>query len=254
VSHPARSPSTLRVLVCEDLPIWATYFPLDGYEDDYGRIEFVLCRTQSELVASIGDGYDIVLIDNAIPRTSGGDLELSGGIRAIAKITARYGRGGPLKILWTQRPDPNWIYAFVAYGGHFFLDKSDQTPDASELYEAIRAVVAGARWKETRRPLSDKRDERRIRRWRRLVALLEAGFRSDDIADRLETTAPVITTTVGQIARSLSIERRDRAFSTLVPQYAKRAGYCWVPFEYWDLAPDKEPWPDELAPIRRERE
>jgi DNA-binding NarL/FixJ family response regulator len=249
VSTTPVAKKALRVLVCEDLPIWATYFPPDGYEDEHGRISFVLCRTMSELVDSAGDGFDVVLIDNHIPRASGSAADFN-GIRAVAEITQRYGRGAPpFRIFWTHQPDPNWIYAFMAYGGHHFLDKSGQTEGAGELYGLIRAVVAGAKWEETPRALREKSDENRIKRWRRLLALLEAGFRAEDIAKELKRKPPVITTTIGEIAHSLGIERKDGAFTTLVPQAAKHFGYCWVPYRYWSFAPDKELWPDELPPI-----
>jgi DNA-binding NarL/FixJ family response regulator len=242
--------SALRILVCEDLPVWTAILP-QRYEDEVGTAHFTVCRTVAELLASVEDGWDAILIDDLVPAVSGA-LPQPNAVAAVADLTRISGREGPVRIYWTQPPDPTSIYAFIAYGGHAFLNKA-KAVSPKAIVDEVRSVVGGRRWVETPQPLENPEDERLLRRWRRMLALLDAGFRADQIAERLHTTPAVVTTTAGKLAKALSVERGDGVFQTLIPQAAKGHGYFWVPYRFWDLAPDDSLWPGELSSIRRPR-
>jgi DNA-binding NarL/FixJ family response regulator len=239
--------STLTVCVCEDTEDMQDRIPR-VFEDDHGKIEFVTtCQTMSELIASADDGYDVLLIDDRVPWKSGDELKPN-GVKAVAAVTAERGRKKPARVLWTSDAGPLRVYAFMAYGGHNYVNKN---PDhvIPRTLQAIRETVHdGARWPTTPPPFEDQQHEKLVRRSRRLLALLAEGWRDKQIAEQLGYQEGSIRTRKTELASIFGITSHGGNYGHYLPARAQELGYYWVPFEEWVHDPkDVALWPEEEA-------
>jgi DNA-binding NarL/FixJ family response regulator len=245
----------IRLIVLEDLD--RDFKPLEeAVARDRGTpsIDIVgRVRTPEELYASIEHKPDVVLIDHWVP-LSGQEQDLPLSVRVSSELTRRCGRGEtPIRILWSTKREPETIYSFMAFGGHNYVDKTHENMADAAIDAIRRTVCDDERWTADPRKLSSPQEERLVNRYRRLIALLAAGVRTREIAEILDTDEDNVNNTTGRIARAFGLTGKDGNLAVIVPEAAERAGYHYVPYKFWHLAPDNHLWPGEepRGPRRR---